>query len=158
MTITVREATPEDWPAVASLLAELGRPDVRGLRDEAWHGGRFVDYLAHPDTVALVAEVDGDVAGFIDLEFRQRLNFRTPQAWIPDLVVSEAQRGRGVGAALTARAEELSRDQGCWGMTLESATWRKDAHRFYLREGYSDSAYSFSKSLTGEPWPPQPKD
>lgn len=158
MTITVREATHEDWPAVASLLAELGRPDVRGLEDEDWHGERFADYLARPDTVALVAEVDGEVAGFVDLEFRQRLNFRTPQAWIPDLVVSEQQRGKGVGAALMAMAEELSRDRSCWGMTLESATWRTDAHRFYVREGYDDSAYSFSKSLTGEPWPPQPKD
>jgi GNAT superfamily N-acetyltransferase len=157
VSISVREATSNDWPAVESLLAELGRPDVRGLEDEGWHGGRFGDYLARPDTVALVAEVDGEIAGFLDLEFRQRLNFRTPQAWIPDLVVSEKQRGRGVGAALMAKAEELSKERECWGMTLESATWRKDAHRFYLREGYDDSAYSFSKSLTGEPWPPQPK-
>jgi GNAT superfamily N-acetyltransferase len=157
VSISVREATSNDWPGVASLLAELGRPDVRGLEDEDWHGGRFADYLARPDTVGLVAEVDGEVAGFLDLEFRQRLNFPTPQAWIPDLVVSEEQRGRGVGAALMARAEELSKERDCWGMTLESATWRKDAHRFYLREGYDDSAYSFSKSLTGEPWPPQPK-
>ncbi len=157
MDIVVREAKTDDWPAVAGLLAELGRPDVRGLEDEGWHGERFADYLARPDTVALLADVDGQIAGFLDLEFRQRLNFRTPQAWIPDLVVSEAQRGRGVGAALMARAEELSRERGCWGMTLESATWRKDAHRFYLREGYADSAYSFSKSMTGEPWPPEPK-
>jgi PhnO protein len=156
--ITVREATPNDWPAVASLLAELGRPDVRGLEDEAQHAGWFADYLARPDAVALVAEVDGQVAGFLDLEFRQRLNFPTPQAWIPDLVVSETNRRRGAGAALMARAEELSKERGSWGMTLESATWRTDAHRFYLREGYADSAYSFSKSLTGEPWPPKPKD
>jgi (aminoalkyl)phosphonate N-acetyltransferase len=157
VTITVREATPEDWPGVASLLAELGRPDVRGVEDEEWHGERFAEYLARPDTVAVVAEVDGEVAGFLDLEFRQRLNFRTPQAWIPDLVVAETYRGRGVGAALMGIADELARERGCWSITLESATWRKDAHRFYLREGYADSAYSFSKSLTGETWPPQPK-
>jgi PhnO protein len=158
MTITVREATVKDWPAVASLLAELGRPDVRGQEDRDWHGQRFADYLARPDTVALVAEVDGEVAGFCDLEFRQRLNFRTPQAWIPDLVVAENRRGLGAGAALLARADEVSKERGCWGLTLESATWRTDAHRFYLREGYDDSGISFSKSLTGEPWPPQPKD
>jgi PhnO protein len=155
--IAVREATSEDWPAVAALLAELGRPDVRGLEDEDWHGERFAGYLTRPDAVALVAEVDGEVAGFVDLEFRQRLNFRTLQAWIPDLVVAETHRGKGVGAALMARAEELSRERECWSLTLESATWRKDAHRFYLREGLADSAYYFSKSLTGETWPPQPK-
>jgi (aminoalkyl)phosphonate N-acetyltransferase len=157
MAIRVREATADDWPSVESLLAELGRPDVRGLEDEDQHGERFGAYLARTDTVALVAEVDGEVAGFLDLEFRQRLNFKTPQAWIPDLVVAESHRSRGAGAALMARADELARERGCWSITLESATWRKDAHRFYLREGYADSAYSFSKSLTGETWPPQPK-
>ena len=50
MDIVVREATTDDWPSVASLLAELGRPDVRGLEDEGWHGERFADYLARPDT------------------------------------------------------------------------------------------------------------
>jgi GNAT superfamily N-acetyltransferase len=158
MTIDVREATTKDWPHVAALLAELGRPDVRGLEEEGRHAERFADYLARPDTVALVAVIDGEIVGFVDLEFRQRLNFRTLQAWIPDLVVSEAQRGRGVGTALMTRAEELSRERGCWSLTLESATWRKDAHRFYLREDLADSAYSFSKSLTGETWPPQPKE
>src|SRR5438105_82367 len=104
MGVSVREANATDWPAVASLLAELGRPDVRGLDDEDWHGGRFGDYLARPDTVALVAELDGEVVGFCDLEFRQRLNFRTPQAWIPDLIVSESARSKGAGAALIGRA------------------------------------------------------
>jgi (aminoalkyl)phosphonate N-acetyltransferase len=157
MGVTVREATAEDWPPVESLLAELGRPDVRGLEDEDWHGARFAQYLARPDTVGLVGEIDGKVVGFLDLEFRQRLNFRTAQAWIPDLIVAESHRSHGVGRALMAAADELAKARGCWSITLESATWRQDAHRFYLREGYADSAYSFSKSLTGDVWPPRPR-
>ena len=62
----VREATAADWPAVSALLAELGRPDVRGASDEEFHRGRFEDYVARPDTAALVAVDDGDVVGFID--------------------------------------------------------------------------------------------
>lgn len=154
--IRVREAVPADWPAVESLLAELGRPDVRGSEDEAEHAARFESYLSRPDAVALLAELDGEIVGFVDVEFRQRLNFATPQAWIPDLIVLERARGRKVGAALLARAEEVSRDRGCWGITLESATWRTDAHRFYEREEWRNTAHSFSKPLTDTPWPPPP--
>ena len=156
--IHVREATSADWQAVASLLAELGRPDVRGLEAEARHAERFESYLARPDTVALLAEMGGEVVGFVDLEFRQRLNFDAPQAWIPDLIVAERARGRGAGTALLVCAQELSRARGCWGMTLESATWRTDAHRFYQREGWEGTALSFSKPLTDTPWPPRPPD
>ncbi len=156
--IQVREAVPADWPAVEALLAELGRPDVRGSVDEAEHAARFESYLSRTDAVALLAELDGQIVGFVDVEFRRRLNFATLQAWIPDLIVLERARGRRVGAALLARAEELSRERGCWGMTLESATWRTDAHRFYEREEWRNTAHSFSKPLTDTPWPPPPPE
>lgn len=153
----VREATAGDWPAVPDLLAELGRPDVRGAPDEDAHRDAFESYLARPDAVALVA-VDGDrVVGFCDLEFRQRLNFLTPQAWIPDLIVGENERSRGAGAAMLARAHELSRERGCWSLSLESATWRTRAHAFYLREGLTDAGKAFSRTLTDVQWPPPPR-
>ena len=154
--MVVREARPQDWPAVSSLLAELGRPDVRGAPEEAAAREVFEAYLGRDDVAAIVAEVDGQVAGFVDIEYRTRLNFTRAQAWIPDLIVTEAGRSRGVGAALLARAEELARARGCWGMSLESASWRERAHAFYLREGWDDSGKAFTKSLTGEPWPPSP--
>ena len=152
----VRDATGADWPAVSTLLAELGRPDVRGAADEDFHGDRFEDYLARPDTVAVVAVDEGEVVGFIDLEFRRRLNFRDEQAWVPDLVVAEASRSRGAGKALLAEAVERSRKRGCWSLTLESASWRARAHAFYLREGLQNSAASFTKLLVDVDWPPSP--
>ena len=91
--VNVREATSADWEDVKELLAELGRPDVRDNPDEPQHRARFDQYLARDDTLALVAEHDGAVVGFVDVEFRQRLNFLQPEAWVPDLVVAEAARG-----------------------------------------------------------------
>jgi len=117
--VDVREAGASDWPAVEGLLAELGRPDVRGRDDEESHRVRFEEYLARPDTVALVAVDGGGVIGFVDLEFRQRLNFGVPEAWIPDLVVAEGARSRGAGKALLAAAEERSRAHGCFALELE---------------------------------------
>lgn len=155
--VQIRESAPADWLAVAGLLAQLGRPDVRGTAEEAEARRVYERYLERPDTVALVAEDEGQVIGFLDMEFRTWLNFLTPQAWIPDLVVAEDARGRGIGAALLARAEELARARGCWGMTLESATWRERAHAFYVSQGWKEVARSFSRVLTGAEWPPAPR-
>jgi len=157
---SVRDATPSDWPAVAALLAELGRPDVLGAPEEADAEQTYLSYLTRDDTEALVALDDaGDVIGFVDMEYRVRLNFTTPQAWIPDLIVSEAARSRGAGSALLARCEELARARNCWSLSLESANWRDRAHAFYLREGLEDLAKSFSKGLSGAGanWPPKPR-
>lgn len=152
----VREATPEDWPVVAALLAELGRPEALGTPDEEALRRVFLDYLERDDVVALVVEDEGRVVGFCDLEFRTRLNFPEPQAWIPDLVVTEDARSKGAGGALIRRAEEISRDRGAWGMSLESATWRERAHAFYEREGWDYSGKAFTRPLTDRPWPPPP--
>ena len=92
------------------------------------------------------------------MEFRQRLNFPAPQAWIPDIVVAESARGTGVGRALLARAEEIARERGCWGMSLESASWRTGSHAFYERVGWADSGKSFTRNLSGQRWPPPPPD
>lgn len=153
----IREANPDDWPEVADLLAELGRPDVRGSREEEEARELFLSYLGRPDAVALVAEDGGRVVGFLDMEYRVRLNFTTPQAWIPDLIVDEGARGVGIGRALLEQAEERARERGCWSMTLESATWRERAHAFYLREGWKETGKSFSKVLADVVWPPPPR-
>ena len=156
--IEVREAREEDWPAVASLLAELGRPDVLGTAAEETARGLFLRYLERPDTAALVAVDGGRVIGFCDVDFRDRLNFRTQEAWIPDLIVSEDARSRGAGAALLDRAEQLARERHCWSISLESANWRTRAHAFYLREGWTDSAHAFGKVLDEDmDWPPKPR-
>jgi GNAT superfamily N-acetyltransferase len=155
--VEVREARADDWPAVAALLAELGRPDVRGQPDEGEHRDTYETYLARPDATAFVALEDGAVIGFIDVELRQRLNFGSPQAWVPDLVVTEEARSRGAGRALLAAAEKLAEEHGCFSLALESALWRERAHAFYEREGMKHVSAAFAKLLGDYEWPPKPR-
>ncbi|MGE5591851.1 MAG: GNAT family N-acetyltransferase [Bacillota bacterium] len=97
--ITVRPARPGDFEAVSALLAELGRPAVtknnRGRLQEIY--GR---HLSRHDTASLVALYGDRIVGFVSLEFRDRLNRESPQAWVPDLIVTEGARGTGAGKAL----------------------------------------------------------
>jgi PhnO protein len=132
---------------VAAVLAALGRPDARGGPEEQRHQAIFVSYLERDDVDAFVAEENNDIVGFVNVEYRARLNMESPQGWIAELVVSEGRRRAGIGQQLLARAEEAARERGCWGVTLESATWRKDAHRFYEREGWECRAKAFFKDL-----------
>jgi GNAT superfamily N-acetyltransferase len=143
--VHIREAVPGDWPGVASVLAELGRPDARGTPAEEGHRSLFVAYLDREDVEAFVAEDDDRILGFVNVEYRERLNHESPQAWIPELIVGEHARSGGIGKELLGRAESAARARGCWGIALESATWREDAHRFYEREGWDHVAKAFSK-------------
>jgi GNAT superfamily N-acetyltransferase len=155
--VHVREATSDDWERVKELLAELGRPDVRDDPDEPEHRARFEQYLARHDALALVAEHDGAIVGFVDVEFRQRLNFLQPEAWVPDLVVAEAARGTGAGRALLEEVERRAIERDTWGMALESANWRESSHAFYEHVGWSDVAKAFSRVFGDVEWPPRPR-
>lgn len=66
---------------------------------------------------------------------------------IDDLVTAESGRSRGYGATLLIHVEGRASALGCDTVTLNSATWRTDAHRFYARQHYPIVAFHFSKAL-----------
>jgi GNAT superfamily N-acetyltransferase len=154
--MVVRPAEPRDFEAVTALLEDLGRPQVLGTPHEEERRHLYLAWLDREDLDAHVAELDGEVVGFVDLHFVPRLNFEAPQAWVPDLIVREDARSRGAGAALLAKAEELARERGAFALTLESANWRTRAHAFYVREGMANTSKEFVKVLVDLGWPPPP--
>lgn len=145
-SIAIRLVTPDDFSAVTSLLAELGRPALNPAtaRETA---AVFARHVTAPDTASLLAERAGETVGFLSLHFRDRLNHPTPEAWIPDLVVTEREHGTGVATALMERAVDFARERGCHRLTLESGYARQRAHRFYTREGFTDAGKFFSMEL-----------
>jgi ribosomal protein S18 acetylase RimI-like enzyme len=126
-----------DFDATTGLLAELGRPAPSEERLPALRR-TYARHVASPDTGSLLALLDGQAVGFISLEFRHPFFTTAPQAWIPDLVVTEAARGREIGAALldAAFAEALRRDS--YAAALESGHQRQVAHRLYAAAGMAD--------------------
>jgi GNAT superfamily N-acetyltransferase len=146
----VRPARPEDWPAVAGLLVELGRGVAAGTAEDATHQMQFTGHLRRIDSVTLVADDAGEVVGVVDMEYHQRLGDHRPQARVNDLVVTGAARGQGAGTALLSRAEELARKRGCFRMALVTAGWRADAVAFYEREGWANYGEWFVKPLADD--------
>jgi GNAT superfamily N-acetyltransferase len=150
---TVRLARPQDWPAVAALLVELGRGVAAGTADDATHQLQFAGHIRQIEHVTLVAEADGQVVGVVDMEYHQRLGDHRPQARVNDLVVTERARGLGVGRELLSRAEELARKRGCFRMALVTAAWREQTMGFYRREGWRDYGAWFVKPLVTDEAP-----
>jgi GNAT superfamily N-acetyltransferase len=144
--VEVRPATSEDFGAVTALLEELGRPSV-GPEAESTAREVYERHLAREDTASLVAVAEGQLVGFMSLEFRDRLNRTTPQGWIPDLIVTGSARGIGAGKALLRRGIELCRERGCCQVTLESGYERTIAHQLYESAGMVNQGYFFTLPL-----------
>lgn len=135
--------TSGDAEAAAQLSGELGypiAPDAMRARIEA--------LAASPDHGVFVACLDGVVVGWIHVAAVLHLQAE-PRAEIGGLVVSASVRGRRIGAALVARSEQWAREHGFGHTLVRSQVMREDAHRFYLREGYTRTKTSavFSKSI-----------
>ena len=94
----------------------------------------LTDIVENPATVLFLARVDGAIVGSLTLAF-----YRIPtglKAWIEDVVVDDAVRGRGVGAALNQAALAEARRRGSKDVSLTSRPSRQAANRLYLRLGF----------------------
>jgi GNAT superfamily N-acetyltransferase len=127
----------DDFAAVTRLLAELGRPSPSEEQLPALRR-TYAQHVGQPDTGSMLALLDERPVGFVSLVLRARLHDGLPEAWIPDLIVTEAARGRDIGAALldAAFAEAISR--GATSAKLESGSHRAVAHRLYEAAGMRD--------------------
>jgi ribosomal protein S18 acetylase RimI-like enzyme len=82
----------------------------------------------------LARDAGGSIVGMLTLAV-----FRIPtglRAWIEDVVVDEAARGKGVGAALTNAAIRLADEHGARTVDLTSRPSREAANRLYQRLGF----------------------
>ena len=66
---------------------------------------------------------------------------------IEDLIVLEGIRGGGIGSKLMAAGEEFGRQTHCDYAFLVSSGFRKQAHHFYEKIGYTEDVRGFRKSL-----------
>jgi ribosomal protein S18 acetylase RimI-like enzyme len=97
-----------------------------------------------PDSVLFLALDGQHVIGSLTL-----ICYRMPtgvKAWIEDVVVDEAGRGRGVGEALNRAAIDEARARGAKNVNLTSRPSREAANRLYQRLGfvpYDTNLYRF---------------
>jgi len=126
----IREATPDDLAAVASLIRDLAEYE-RLAHEVAWDEGELAATLFGPEAVpsVLLAEDDaGEVAGMA-IWYRTYSTFEArPGIWLEDLFVRPEHRGRGFGKALLeALFERAGRGRVEWAVL----DWNEPSIRFY---------------------------
>jgi GNAT superfamily N-acetyltransferase len=67
--------------------------------------------------------------------------------YVDDLVTLASERSKGHGATLLAWLRDEAIREGCAELHLDSGVQRKDAHRFYDREGMTFTGHHYAVKL-----------
>jgi GNAT superfamily N-acetyltransferase len=145
--VTIRPAAAADEGPVLALMEQLfeapGHP-APGYTPERGRTG-FRSAVENPNADVLLAFDGGQLIGLASV-YADVISIRYgPRCWLQDLVVRKDQRRRGIGRMLLDAATEWARAHGCTHLELSSGSGRTEAHRFYLREG-------MTQSLTFQRW------
>lgn len=138
-----RTATRDDLPAIVRMLADDGLGKGREQPVDPLpkaYGDAFDRMAAQPGNDYLLAEIDGEVAGCLQLTVIHGLS-RTgvSRAQIEGVRVAGSHRGRGIGEALFREAIRRAREAGCGLVQLTTDKARPDALRFYEKLGFTAS-------------------
>jgi GNAT superfamily N-acetyltransferase len=136
--VELRPAGRNDIGGVMALLR--ARSDARRPEPAAEVvAPRWEAMLGSVDASPFLAVADGTPAGLLLLVFRRRLNFATWEAWVPELVVAEPFRGRGIGRALLRVAIEEWRLRGGHRLSVELEPDEAAGEALLGRMGFEDA-------------------
>lgn len=161
MPLVIRPATAADRTALDEQAMRLNifeEPFAGDRRLDPAGGVEAFDHLH--ETVAKsagairVAELDGAVVGHMVMWFDRFPPFVRAElrdyAYIGDLFVREAHRGRGIGAALVAEAEAIARARGVPRILLGVIAGNPAEHA-YRKLGFRSYALEMIKDLAPAP-------
>ncbi len=139
-SVIFRAARRDDLHAIVSLIADdgLGRGrETAGtaLAEEYMTAFNTID--ADANQIMAVAELDGEVIGYMQITFIPGLSRRG--AWrgqLESVRVTSHLRGQGIGEQFFRWAIEQCRARGCRLVQLTTDKQRSDALRFYERLGF----------------------
>ena len=160
MTITVRDATEGDRPALVSLMAGLNafeytlRPDRDVSVEAAQAHVEFLLRLVEKfGGFTLIAELDGGPVGFIlALIEEEEGAYVVPEhrryGYISDMFVDEAARGKGVAKALLEEVERRFLAVSIDRVQVTAIKSNGGADATYRAAGYEPLYTTFEKTLS----------
>jgi GNAT superfamily N-acetyltransferase len=130
--INIRPATRADAATIANLVRELA--DYEKLLPEA--KARPEDFLRELDSPnpvihVLIAEWNGEPAGFALYFFNFSTFVGRPGLYLEDLFVRPAQRAHGIGRALLRELARVAEARQCGRMEWAVLDWNEPALKFY---------------------------
>lgn len=132
----LRSATRDDSALILSLIRELAEFEHL-LHEVAADEATLAEHLfgAQPRAEVLIAEENGETAGFA-LFFH---NFSTflgkPGLYLEDLYIRPAFRGRGYGRSIMQQLARIAVERGCGRFEWWVLDWNRPAIEFYRSLG-----------------------
>ena len=156
--VTIRAATAADHDALVEQFQGLNAVEdgISHDRDPSRAGAEAslaasARAVAHSGGHKLVAERDGAVLGHMFLAFRTAAAYVRPEfrehGYVSELFVREAARGEGIGRALLAEAERLTRERGLDRLMIAVVAGNDGAEALYRRSGFASYALTLLKTL-----------
>lgn len=119
---------------------------------EAGYGRFLVSQIDGPDSLVMVAEHEGLVAGYIfaTVESTSWMDLRGPAGIVHDIYVDEAARHLGAGRELLQAAFSWIRSKGHTQVVLLTKTKNEDAKRLFASVGFRPTMIEMTKDLEPE--------
>jgi ribosomal protein S18 acetylase RimI-like enzyme len=159
---TFRVAQESDLDTVLALMQDLSRedplPDQRAL-DSFRARSALTELVNDPSRGAVWLICDGDApVGYLALTFGYSLEFHGRDAFIDELYIRPAHRGRGWGTRAMSHAETVARTANVRAVHLEVGRRNVAAQAFDRKVGYADhDRYLMTKWIVDEKRQPPPR-
>jgi len=105
-----------------------------------------VDAAAQPDHAVYVADLSGQLIGFVGLRERAHFTGQT-DVYIGELAVRPGFERRGIATALLNAAEAWAAKRGAAFLTLHTGAANQPARSLYARLGYREEEIQFTKAI-----------
>ncbi|MEV6868397.1 GNAT family N-acetyltransferase [Streptosporangium subroseum] len=149
MPVNFRIARAEDLPLIVAMIADdtVSAARTGDLGDE--HRAAFDVIDADPNNELIVAELDDEVVGTMQLTYIPGISRRGAlRMQIEAVRVASDLRGQGLGGKMMEWALDRGRARGCALVQLTTDKSRKDAHRFYDSLGFTASHEGYKLALS----------
>ncbi len=159
MTIELREYAAADRPQLIGLIRELQEFEsdlFDRLKPPQELGGDYLDNIlaecARHDGVILVAARDNDLLGFAAVltavtSAKDTDEIDYTYAYVSELVVTEAERGAGLGTRLLDKCEEIARGRDVKWLRISVLADNARAVRTYQKFGFRLLRHRMEKPL-----------
>ncbi|UXP33579.1 GNAT family N-acetyltransferase [Reichenbachiella agarivorans] len=133
----IRKGVEADLPTVLELIKELAIYE-RALHEvsntiEMMKRDGFGEEPVFGFLVAVSSET-GRIVG-LSLYYYRYSTWKGKRLYLEDLIVTESERGKGVGKLLMDHTIEFGKSQNCTGMMWQALDWNEPALNFYKLYG-----------------------
>ena len=136
-TVAVRLAEPSDRDALLELIAAYHAFE-QIPHDPAATARAIAPLLDHDDAGRIwLIEEGGQTVGYVALCFGYSIEFGGRDAFVDEMFLVEAARGRGLGKSALDRVADAARGLGVKALHLEVARDNIRAQRLYDRLGFA---------------------